>query len=65
MYYKLDPDGNEQQYDFLTKKFKLTQPSSKLGTRGIPHAKKSDIVTKFVPSYAGARTRILEKSPSV
>jgi len=49
MYYKLDPCGNELECNFLTKKFKLTQPVSKSVSRGIPGVKKTDIVTKLCP----------------
>jgi len=48
MQYKVQPDGDELQYSFLTKKFPLTEPPQKCN-RGIPSVKKNEIVTKLCP----------------
>jgi len=49
MHYKLKPDDEERQYAFLTKKFKLADPPSIVGDRGIPSEKKRGIITKLCP----------------
>jgi len=48
MHYTLHPGGSETAYDFLTKKFKLTEPLSKT-VRGIPSEKKNEIIAKLCP----------------
>jgi len=48
MHYTLHPGGTESTYDFLTKKFKLSEPQSKT-VRGIPSEKKNEIIAKLCP----------------
>ena len=49
IYYKLKPEDDERQYDFLTKKHKLAEPVSLDGNRGIADEKKREIIAKLCP----------------
>lgn len=63
MHYKLKPDDSEQEYNFLTKKFKLTEPRSRNGNRGIPCTKKNDIVSKLCPLMPDAKQQFWKCLP--